>query len=221
MEKKPDVYNPTFWHYLLIMPLFIIIRLLIATVRLKYDEKTKLNCTNPTNMLGVAWHRYILFLAKAKIFFRPIPTMSGLVSASKDGAYLVAFFNLMGIRSIRGSRKRRGREAIYDLVEALKTDSDAFITPDGPKGPTCVAKKGFFIVAENAGCRIILVRFRPYNFITIPTWDKFVIPLPFSKVEIQVRNFENSVELEKSASACGMTVEEFATAYCNGEIEIQ
>ncbi len=218
MEKRPDVYAPKLLHYIVVFPLYILIKLLMASIRFKYSKETQQKCSNPSRLLGVGWHSDILFIAKSKIHFRKNLTMSGLVSASRDAAYLVAFFNLMGIRSIRGSQKRRGREAIHDLVEALKTDSDAFITPDGPKGPSHIAKKGFYVVAESAGCRILLMRYRPKHFFTIPTWDKFIVPYPFTRVKVEVLDFENAKALEKVAKDHDWTPEEFVSNFCNATI---
>ncbi len=215
MDKKPDVYNPTFWHYLLIVPIFLVLRLLMATIRFKWIGQSAHLCSNPERMLGIAWHSNIFFLAAAKIRLRPKLNMSGLVSASKDAAYLVAFFNLMGIRSVRGSHKRRGREAILDLVDELKTDSDAFITPDGPRGPAGKAKKGFYVVAEAADVRILLVRFKPHCSIKIPSWDKFVVPLPFSLVEFEAKEFKSAKALADMAESENKTVEQFASDYMN------
>ena len=115
-EKTPDVYPPTLRHYLTMFPLFLFIRLLQMTVKIRTSEKTAQILTSSEHLVGVAWHSRILYLPFAKSIFRPKIPMTGLVSASKDGAYLVAFFKLMGINSIRGSKKRRGREAILDLV---------------------------------------------------------------------------------------------------------
>ena len=219
MEKKPDVYEPKALHYALVFPLYVFVILLTATLRFKYSDKTKQRCTNPSRLLGVAWHRHILLVAKAKTYFRKKLTMSGLVSASKDAAFLVAFFDFMGVRSIRGSRKRRGREAVLDIVEALKNDSDAFITPDGPTGPANVAKKGFYVVADAAGCRVLILRFIPKYYLTIPSWDKFVIPLPFSSVKIETMEFENTKQMSEFATKCGKTPEQIVTDFCNGVIE--
>ncbi len=215
MQKKADIYVPTFFHYLVITPIFVVMKLLLATVRFQCSSQVKEILTNPEHFIGIAWHRNISLLACAKTRFRPKINMSGLVSASKDAAYLVAFFNLMKIRSVRGSHKRRGREAILDLVDELKNDSDAFITPDGPRGPARVAKRGFYAVAKASGARVLLVRFKPKHYFEIPSWDKMVIPLPFSSALIETMEFKNIAELDALASLKNKSAEEFATDYMN------
>ncbi len=215
MQKKTDIYVPKFIHYVLVLPIFVVVRLLIASIRFKCDKNVRDICSRPDRLVGIAWHKNIIFLAKAKSYFRPNFNMAGLVSASKDAAYLVAFFNLMNIRSVRGSYMRRGREAILDLVDELKSDCDAFITPDGPRGPANVAKRGFYAVSKAAGVRVAFLRFKPSRYVEVSSWDKFVIPLPFSSVDVEVIEFENTDALDVVASEKNKTPEQFATDYMN------
>lgn len=218
MEKNPDVYKPTWLHYALIFPLFVAMRLLIASIRFYPTVSAAKYAAAPRRLVGIAWHRNIVFLAKSKVFFRPKFDMAGLVSASRDAAYLVAFFDLFGIRSVRGSQRRRGRQAVLELVETLAEGCDVFITPDGPRGPANVAKRGFFTVAEASGESLILLRFKPKSFFTIPSWDKFIIPLPFTRVDVDACAFDNAAALESAAAALGKSVEEYATDFLNFKI---
>ncbi len=215
MEKPADVYRPTFLHYAVVLPAYVLLRLLLSSLRFRPSKNAAKICSAPERLVGVAWHRNIIFLAKAKLFFRPKFDMAGLVSASKDAAYLVAFFNLIGIKSVRGSHKRRGREAVGDLVKKLGSDCDVFITPDGPRGPACVAKKGFFVVSEASGIRVLVMRFRPDHFIALPTWDGFVLPMPFTKVRVEAVDFESAQALSAEALKAGKTPEEFVSDYMN------
>ena len=215
MAQKVDVYKPTLRHYLLVLPIFIAVRLLIATVRFRNPPATYRACSRPQRLVGVAWHKNIIFLAKSKVFYRPKIDMAGLVSASKDAAYLVAFFDFMGIKSVRGSRGRRGREAILDLSEVLKNKCDVFITPDGPKGPACVAKKGFETVAEIAGVRLVLMRFKPRRYFALPSWDGFIVPMPFTRVDVEALSFESVDELRAEAAAHSATPEDYVTDFLN------
>lgn len=211
MAKRVDIYEPTFWHYLIIVPIFFVIRLWQATIRMNYNESTEKILRDKSHFLGLAWHNRIFFFPIAKYKFRPKFKMSGLVSASKDGAILCAFFKLLNIDAIRGSSKRGGSQAIIKLIEALKTDSDTFITPDGPRGPRYKCKSGFKLVASDSGVRFLLVRVMPENYWSIgAAWDKFILPKPFSKFTIDVVEYKNYTEFEAAATAVGKTPEEFA-----------
>lgn len=218
MEKSPDVYNPTLRHYILVAPIFAAVRLLLATIRFKPTPAAAEMLSRRERIIGIAWHSALILLAKCKLFFRPKLDMAGLVSASRDAAYLVAFFDMMGIRSVRGSHKRRGRAAIVDLVETLKSGCDVFITPDGPVGPANVAKRGFYVVSEASGVRVAFLRFRVRHGIRIPSWDRLVVPLPFSAVDVESVEFRNVGELDAAAAKLSETAEQYASDYLNFKI---
>lgn len=217
-EKKPHVYNPTLRHYLTMFPLFLFIRFLQLTVKIKASEKTAQILTSPEHFVGVAWHSRILYLPFAKSIFRPKIPMTGLVSASKDGAYLCAIFKLLNILTVRGSHKRRGVNSVMELINAIKNDSDVFITPDGPKGPMNKAKAGFAIVAKESGARIVVVKITPNRCWRISkAWDKFIIPKPFSTATFDVLEFKNYNELEKQSQETGKKPEEIITEFLNSD----
>lgn len=191
------------------LPFFILFWLWQYSLRFQYSPQTEKILRSERRMLCLAWHNRIFFLATLKFLFRSKFPMTGLVSASKDGAYLAAFFNLCKISSVRGSYMRRGAGAIRDLARTLK-HSDVAITPDGPRGPVHKAKKGFLVVAKITNVRIVLLRLKPHHSIKIKkTWDNFAIPLPFSKVDFHAIEFDNIDHLISSASAQNLSPEDF------------
>ncbi|GBL24519.1 uncharacterized protein RP090 [Opitutia bacterium] len=74
-----------------------------------------------------------------RYFSRPV---TALISTSKDGAWLVAFFRFMGIAAVRGSSNRRGAAALITLTRSMRAGHHTGITPDGPKGPALEFKTG-------------------------------------------------------------------------------
>ena len=58
------------------------------------------------------------------------------------------------------------------------------VTPDGPKGPCCGVQNGVMALAQVSGLPIV-----PYSChlgwkIQLKSWDRFQIPLPFSRCEM-------------------------------------
>lgn len=213
------ITEPSFKHYCAILPLYLLIRLWQMTVRIKVSEQSLKILTNPNRLVGLAWHSRIFFLPMCKYLYRPHYPMSGLVSASRDGAYLCTLFNLMKIGTVRGSSKRRGAGAILDLIERLKI-SDVFITPDGPRGPRNVAKSGFIRVAEQSGANILLLRITARHCFTLPTWDNFILPLPFTSADMDVCKFENIDALKRAARNLNISEVELVSKYLNSEISL-
>jgi len=112
-----------------------------------------------------------------------------LVSRSKDGEFLASVLSHWHYKLARGSSGKRGMEALDEAINALNegvSDSLA-ITPDGPRGPRHVFKRGAFLAARETGLPLYMLRIRYHRRIVLTrSWDKFEVPLPFSRVEIKV-----------------------------------
>lgn len=159
--------------------------------------------------LFVLWHNRLFTAAEISRRFRPQRPLHSLVSNSKDGAWLTAFFNSVGLRAVRGSSSRGGREAVSALVAVLRAGHDAGITPDGPRGPLYACKPGAAVVARRAGVPILLIGMHFESAWRLPSWDKFYLPHPFSRVHLrlrelpasQLRNENSQAELERALQA--------------------
>lgn len=133
----------------------------------------------------VVWHNRLFVVAEMfRRFGRDRPFYS-LVSASKDGAWLNAFLESLGMRTIRGSSSRLGREAAAALVEVVKAGHHVGITPDGPRGPCYDFKPGALIVARRARAPVLLVGGEFGSAWRLRTWDRFYVPLPYSRVRVR------------------------------------
>ena len=107
-----------------------------------------------------------------------------LTSASKDGAILSAAMAVFGLGAIRGSSSRRAVAALIGMKRALKEGLDVCITPDGPRGPRYHFNPGVIKLAESAGVAIVPIHARYSSAWRLKTWDRLVIPKPFSRVTV-------------------------------------
>ncbi|MGY8718208.1 MAG: lysophospholipid acyltransferase family protein [Verrucomicrobiia bacterium] len=92
-----------------------------------------------------------------------------------------------GIKAIRGSNHWGAREAANAMIKVAKEGGDLGITPDGPRGPIYEFKPGGLIVARRAKIPIILIGFEFSRVKQLRSWDRFIIPLPFSSVTLNAR----------------------------------
>ena len=142
--------------------------------------------------LFVLWHNRLFVAAELCRRFRAGRPIHSLISASRDGAWLAAFFESMGLRAVRGSSSKGGREAVAELVRVLREGRDAGITPDGPRGPIHVCKPGALVVARRAGARLLVVGVAYESAWRLRSWDRFLLPRPFSRVRLVVRELPPS-----------------------------
>ncbi len=74
---------------------------------------------------------------------------------------------------------------------------------DGSQGPAQIAQKGLLVLAMYSGSPIIPVSVAADRCWRLPTWDKTVLPMPFSRVAVSygpliwVERNASSVAIEK------------------------
>lgn len=128
-------------------------------------------------ILPFAWERYLLRRRRQAFV---------LTSMSKDGEWLARFAARFGLGAARGSARRRGPEALRELVTLLKNGHDVAVTPDGSKGPRYGLKGGVALLAQLSGCRIVPVSVEFSRCWRLRNWDGFMIPKPFARVDLLV-----------------------------------
>ncbi len=137
-------------------------------------------------MVGATWHRNAIFLVW---FFRNINPMV-MFSRSRDGDLIAGFAAKLGIIPARGSSKKGGGEALRQMADHLNSpgNNKAATVMDGPTGPPCVAKKGLITLAKMTKQPLLPIMMSASPAITLhKTWDKTLLPLPFSKVVVSYR----------------------------------
>ncbi len=123
-------------------------------------------------------------------YFRPDDAdMCVMISRHGDGEINAVAVQQFGIKTIRGSgghgqagktRKRKGAEALRQLLRALKGGTTAVLTADVPK-IAGVAGEGIILLAKLSGRPILPIAVATRYHWGFNSWDKAVLPLPFGK----------------------------------------
>lgn len=118
-------------------------------------------------------------------------TPTAVVSLSKDGEILASFLTRLNYSLLRGSSSKKSSEVLNSMVVAARKNI-VLVTPDGPRGPRFKFKAGAVIAAQRAEAPLVLLRCSTKNKkIFNKSWDKFEIPLPFSKIIINIIDIYN------------------------------
>jgi lysophospholipid acyltransferase (LPLAT)-like uncharacterized protein len=136
----------------------------------------------PTNGIFVFWHERILAFAG---FFRDCRCRV-LISQHGDGEMIARIIERLGMVPIRGSSTRGGARAILELIREAREPVNIAITPDGPKGPRHRFQEGAVYLASRTGLPIYPVTVAFARSASLPTWDGFIVPAPFTKALIRV-----------------------------------
>ncbi len=121
------------------------------------------------------WHQRLLGLSIAS----PVPDMKILISAHGDGEMIARTIERLGMKTLRGSTTRGGTRAILGALRQSRQQSIG-ITPDGPKGPSQVFHPGAIYLASRARMPIYPITFACGRFSQLRTWDRMLIPAPFT-----------------------------------------
>ena len=124
------------------------------------------------------WHGRLLMMPYCWRRGRPITL---LISLHRDGELLAKTVGHFKFSTVRGSSKRGGAGALRSLVRALGRNHYAGLTPDGPTGPRMRASDGIISVARLSGAPIIPATFGTSRCKVLNSWDRFVVPFPFSR----------------------------------------
>jgi lysophospholipid acyltransferase (LPLAT)-like uncharacterized protein len=171
-------------------PLGFFYRLWTLSIRMRYSPADGLEelTRHPSSIVLTLWHNRLFLAGEWHNRYRKEKTIYGLISASKDGAWLETFYGWTGIRAVRGSQNRRGVQAMRELVKVIKVDgNDVGITPDGSRGPKYQAKQGAMAVAKITKAPVLLLSFEYSRAMRLNSWDGFVIPYPFSSVKVTTK----------------------------------
>lgn len=173
----------------ILFPLGLFYRCWTWTLRITYrDEDGGAEMKDmPQPLTIILWHNRLFMAGEWHRRFRKKRRCYGLISGSRDGAWLETFYGWAGIRAIRGSQNRRSFQATRELIRMVKDGHDAGITPDGSRGPKYQAKPGALFIARASRSSVALLSFSYSWAIRLNSWDQFVIPLPFSKIRARTK----------------------------------
>ena len=130
------------------------------------------------NVIYAFWHGHLLYL----MYRYRGSGVYILVSQSRDGDVLSRTLQHFGLPTIRGSSSRGGRRSLLELVRLARAGASAAIAPDGPRGPRHHAQSGVITLARLTEMPIIPVAVGARWKIEFHSWDRFLLPLPGSRV---------------------------------------
>ncbi len=164
-----------------------------------------LNAGKP--FIPVYWHQHHVYGAWLMLKLKKQGVNIGfLISPSADGDMSAAVAESWGTIAIRGSSTRTGAKALRDLYQAISKDKISPVnTSDGPTGPIHVFKPGAIMLAQLTQTELLPVSYAASRYWQLSSWDKFIIPKPFSKIVIAIGKpvkVNKTMDEQQQAQAC-------------------
>lgn len=154
------------------------IRFVFATGRWEHvgrDQALRLKAEG-TPMVVAFWHSRLLMMGQTWIG----GPFHMLISQHRDGVLIARTVESFGFKTIAGSTTRGGAAALRSILKVLKGGGTIGITPDGPRGPRQRASAGTIDIARMSGAIIMPLTYSARGRL-LKSWDRFLLPLPFSK----------------------------------------
>jgi len=143
-----------------------------------------------------SWHQR--FFPGITLFANRKP-ISIMISQSKDGELIARIVNVLGWYPVRGSSSKGGRQALRELKKLVHEGYKVAHIVDGPTGPLGVVKAGLLLIAQATGMPIVPVITSAEKKWVFSSWDRFMVPKPFSRVIIRfLDEIRIPKELERS-----------------------
>jgi lysophospholipid acyltransferase (LPLAT)-like uncharacterized protein len=182
-------HRPTLLQRAASLILYLFLRGLALTLRYRWTDRSGFFGQRPVpNAIYCIWHNRLALCMRLYYGYvrkhNQIPGLAAMISASKDGAFLSAVLQRFGVQPVRGSTSRRGRQALLELTKWAGRGYDLAITPDGPRGPCYQVQDGVMALAQLTGLAIVPLAYNLGWKIRLKSWDRFQIPLPFSRCEM-------------------------------------
>jgi lysophospholipid acyltransferase (LPLAT)-like uncharacterized protein len=185
---------------LIIPPLvYILMRIIWVTTRKRFHYITEIDAQQH---VCVTWHGELLMSPQAYRYIHKKHPASAIISSHFDGALIARTLQFLKIRPLRGSTRKGARQVLLQAFKSIKSGEEVLITPDGPKGPRHTMSDGTVGIALKSKLPVFVMNFTAKNYWQLGSWDKFVIPKPFTQIDFYMQ----SLSLE------GLTHEE-AKAY--------
>lgn len=190
------------------------------TNRWKIEGEQKLRELHGKPCILAGWHGR-MFLG---VYFLRNRGFYGIVSPSTDGEYFARIFTLFGWKLVRGSSRRRALSALLEGRKILQDGHVLAVTPDGPMGPVSEVHPGVVYLSSRCRCPIVPVGISSSRFITLKTWDKAMLPLPFSRAALYFGDhFQVPEEMrkEKVSIFCEKLKQEIVFANAQADLMVQ
>jgi len=160
---------------------FVVICLVSLTLRVRVIGAEHWESRRNGRCIFTFWHSRIFYMP---FHFRSLGNLHILVSPSADGDIIAGILRLFGMHTIRGSSFRHGVRALVALVKTIRKGASAAMIADGSRGPARIAQPGSIYLAKLTGVTILPIAFGAEKKKELKSWDRTVIPLPFSRINM-------------------------------------
>lgn len=160
-------------------------------------------------VIFVVWHQRLIMAPY--MFNAPEGArICALTSAARAGRLAGQILVRLGWETIPMSSHQRHVTLSREVLKRIKQGCSIGIAADGPRGPARVSSTVPIVWARTSGARVFTVAFAQKRVLRLPTWDKQMLPLPFTRGTITCQEWTDEVPRKPSdeqAEALRLSIE--------------
>ena len=165
--------------------IYLIMRFIWYTTSKKFHYITEIG---EEQHVCVCWHNELLMSPQAYRKIHKNHPASAIISSHFDGSLIASTLNMLKIRPLRGSSKKGARQVLLQAFKSIKSGEEVLITPDGPRGPRHSMSDGAIGIALKSKLPIFVMNYKAEKYWELGSWDRFVIPKPFTKIDFYIQS---------------------------------
>jgi len=141
-------------------------------------------------IIVTSWHGMTMMVAAFLRDFMDLRNCEVIMPDDHNGRTLQVFARRLGVSAylmnLYGDTTLGIGRKLVGLIRSMSLGKNLLIHPDGPFGPAYRIKPGVTFLAQKTGALILPLGCYCRHAYHVPRWDRYRLPLPFSKVHIQV-----------------------------------
>ncbi|MEX5598101.1 lysophospholipid acyltransferase family protein [Pseudophaeobacter sp. C1-32P7] len=142
-------------------------------------------------VIFVLWHQRLIMAPY--LFDTSLGRICALTSAARAGRLAGQILVRLGFETIPMSSHKRHVALSREVLRRTKEGCSIGIAADGPRGPARISSGVPITWARMTGCRVFTVAFAEKKVLKLPTWDKQMLPLPFSHGVLICQEWQETV----------------------------
>jgi len=180
-------------------------RLLAAYIRFAYRtsrwqrvgfEAMHQELKNGEPVIVALWHQRLMM--SPYLFDASLGKICTLTSSARAGRLAGQVQALFGFETIAMSSHKRHVALSREVLGRIRDGYSIGIATDGPRGPARVASTVPLVWARASGKRIFVVSFSARRVISFPTWDRMMLPAPWTRGVLMCREWDQKVPRKPS-----------------------
>jgi lysophospholipid acyltransferase (LPLAT)-like uncharacterized protein len=184
------------WQVIVPPVIYLIMRFIWYTTSKKFHFITEIS---EAQHVCVCWHNELLMSPQAYRKIHKKQPASAIISSHFDGSLIASTLEILKIRPLRGSTKKGAKQVLFQAFKSIKSGEEVLITPDGPRGPRHTMSDGAIGIALKSKLPIFVMNYTAEKYWELESWDRFVIPKPFTKVNFYMQSVSlEGMDLEAS-----------------------